>query len=345
LAFTTFGTGFSIGYAILRFLRFSIRPWHGSISQPRPFIVNWILFVVCLVALPIGSIIIPFLLGRTGQFNSSYEAWNTACEDAKFTSKFHIKYVSSIGNAFSLTMYARGSQGIYYYLGLLPTTAPANKQVNITTPNFILFPTTNPTTSDVSAGQTIFTIATNNRDQSSKELIATLSLNMAGADNQSIVGWCVNATDPSGQPFICLNGALIAGTEEIAKDSTSGNRSLTEDINRTRTLQVMYDVLAAGTNSSNTTSLNGYLNSWPSYGENYMPNGVASQTTPSGYLELSSVGVVLDNAGVQVVNSPWPGCDGLMVCATQGINGMIAAGWIWENLNQWMWYSPNDCSM
>ena len=66
---------------------------------------------------------------------------------------------------------------------------------------------------------------------------------------------------------------------------------------------------------------------------------------PKGVLEeFDDNGTPLGTA-VQVVNSPWPGCDGLRVCGTTGVNALIAAGWIWEDLFlQWEWYSVNQCA-
>ena len=242
-------------------------------------------------------------------------------------------------------MYARSVQGTYYYLGLLPTSSPSNPQVNLTTPNFVLFPTTDPPTPEVAAAQRLFTLTTNDYTSPVTELIASVSLDMTDPDNQSIVARCLNSTNESGDLATCLNGALQAGTG-VPVGPIGANPFLMEEGNKTKTLEIMYDILPAETDSTNTTSLRGFLNSWPSSNQSFMSGGIASQTPPNGILELSdSGGVILDEMGVQVVNSPWPGCNGLMVCATQGINGMIVAGWLWQNLDKWMWYSEVDCQL
>lgn len=301
------------------------------------------MFIVFLVGLPVACTVVPFILGRSGQFNVSYQAWNNACSDSRFTAKLHLKYIATIGNSYSMTMYARDTQGNYHYLGLLPTNNPGGDQVTLSTPNFILFPTTNPITPDAAAGQRMFTITTNDYTPTLSQLVATLSLNASDSDNQYITAKCLNSTNPTGELTTCLNGELVAGTG-IITGPVGANPFLRGNSNRTKTFEVTYDILPAETDQTNTTYLRGYLDSWPSDTATFMPGGIASQDPPSGQLELSdSEGVILDKDGVQVISAPWPGCDGLMVCSTQGINGMIAAGWIWEHLDQWMWYSQEDC--
>jgi len=174
----------------------------------------------------------------------------------------------------------------------------------LSTPNFILFPTTNPITPDAAAGQRMFTLTTNDYTPTINELIYSIDLNMTDTSDQSIVVNCVNSTDPSGDLVTCLNGQLRAGTG-VPTGPVGANPFLRATDNRTKTLEITYDVLPAETDSTNTTFLRGYLDSWPPVNADFMAGGIASQTPPSGVLELSdTAGVTLNKMGVQVMHKP-----------------------------------------
>ena len=80
------------------------------------------------------------------------------------------------------------------------------------TPNFILYPTTNPITSAVAAGQRMFSITGNM--STSSELIASLELNTTNTGTQSISGamhqWhrSIRQLDPVSQRISCLVHAI-----------------------------------------------------------------------------------------------------------------------------------------
>jgi hypothetical protein len=299
------------------------------------------MFMIFLVAFPVACTTVPFVLGRSGRFNPSYQAWNNVCGDPKFTSMFHLQYLAAIGNSFSVTMYARDTSGVYHYLGLLPTTQPGGQQFQLTTPNFILFPTTNPVIPNVVAGQQMFTINTNDSTALS-QLIASVQLNVSDSNIELITAMCVNSTN-TGEQTNCVSGALLAGSGNIS-DPVGENPFLRGNHNRTETLKIVYDILPPAVNSTNSTFLTGYLGSWPSNLNSFMTGNDAASVGPNESLQITdSQGVVLEAEGVRVVGAPWPGCGGLVVCSTTGLDGMIVAGWVWENLNNWMWYSPQDC--
>jgi len=338
MAIATFGTGFSLGYMILRSLNFSTRPWRSSFEDPRSLIANWLLFAVFLVALPVGSTLIPFILGKSGDFNPDYQAWNSACMDPKYSTMLHIKYLAAIGNPFSMTMYAR-LDGTYYYLGLLPTTAPNEPNVMLSTPSFILNPTTNPIVSSLEAGQEMFSLT----NTSTKDLIATLTLSTGQNNTHSILGKCIPSGANDNNFTTCVNGTLNSGAGE-SNNSVVANPFLRSIGPKITTLEIMYDPSSAAAEGVNGTFLRGYLDSWPGDLNWFMTGDVASDTAPNASLEESDAdGTVIDADGVQVVSAPWPGCEGIKVCATSGLSGLIVSGWIWENLDRWMWYSPQDC--
>jgi hypothetical protein len=338
MAISTSGTGFSLGYILLRSLGFSVAPWRGSLDRPRPLIANWLLFAVFLIGLPAGSALVPFILGKSGDFNPAHQAWNSACMDPKYSTMFHIKYLATIGNPFSMTMYARLDKGTYYYLGLLPTTAPNNPNVMLSTPNFILNPTTDPIVASMVAGQEMFSLT----NTSAKNLIATLELSPGHNSSHSILGKCIPSGSQSNNFTTCVNGVLHSGPGE-SNNSVVANPFLRSIGPKIKTLEIMYDSpVVEGTNA---TFLRGYLDSWPGDLNWFMTGSVASVTAPNARLEESDAdGSILNSDGVQVVSAPWPGCDGLKVCATSGLSGLIVSGWIWENLDRWMWFSQGDCT-
>jgi len=243
-----------------------------------------------------------------------------------------------------MTMYARDTLGIYHYLGLLPTTQPGVQQFKLTTPNFILFPTTNPLTPAVAAAQRMFTVNTNDYTPALSQLIATLELNITDQTIGPITAQCVNGTSTD-DLTTCVDGELQAGSGNFS-GPVGANPFLENSGNRTKTLEISYDILPAATNTTNSTFVTGYLGSWPSDLYSFMTGAVPAQVGPDESLEISdSQGVVLETEGVRVVGAPWPGCDGLVVCSSTGLNGMIVAAWIWENLDKWMWCSAQDCQM
>jgi hypothetical protein len=250
----------------------------------------------------------------------------------------HIKYISTIGYSYSINIYAKDATGVYHYLGLLPSSGPIENNVQLSTPNFILFPTTNPITPDAFAGQRTFNLL-----NTTNQLITTLQLNGTLNGGQTFQA---NCTTPAHQPnnlTTCVDGFLTS-SEQIMGGDVGPNPLLHTVGNRMKTLEVMYDVIPYGTDSTNSTFLRGYSGSWPNATTAFMTDNVAAEVGPAGILELfNSNGVSLGD-GVQVVNSPWPGCDGLKVCGTTGINAMIASAWIWENLDKWMWYSSEECA-
>ena len=258
-----------------------------------------------------------------------------------------IKYSAPIGYAYSMTIYARDTAGIYHYLGLLPSTTPGTENVKITTPNFILYPTTNPITPDVVAGQRMFSLVGNT--SSSTQLIASLELNSTVTGAESIQGQCIDVTDQSANSTACLNGFLLSSAQAL--ETKEGANPFLSWGNRSKTLEVMYDTITGTTNSTNSTFLAGFNGTWPSLTVTsvggFVQGGVSNPADqpPTGLLEaFNSDGVSIGTA-VQVVNSPWPGCDGLRVCGTTGVNALIAAGWIWEQLFlQWEWYSEEQCA-
>jgi hypothetical protein len=341
LVVLTLSAGFALGYAIMRYLEFTRSPWNGNLDQPRKFTVNWMMFLIFIIGLPVASTLVPFILGHSGQFNSEYQAWNNACMDSKYTSMFHIRYISTIGSAYSMTVYARDVNGTYHYLGLLPTSDPNNNNVILTTPNFVLYPTTNPIVPDTAAGRRMFSVATNETDPLSSQLIASLEIDTSD-DNHSIVGKCITSTEQPANLTTCVDGFLRA--HQIVNNTIVQNPSIRVIGNRTKTLEIMYDVTPIDNNTSNSTFLDGYVGSWPSDQTSFMTGDTADDNGPNEVMvESDSEGYILASDGVTVVSSPWPACDGLKVCATSGVAGMIASGWIWENLDQWMWYSTDQC--
>jgi hypothetical protein len=338
LVLTTLAAGYSIGYFILNQLKFSSSPWRTSLDHTRRLIVNWIMFIIFLVGFPVASMVIPLILGRSGQFNPSYQAWKNACSDSRFTSMLHIKYVSAIGYSYSMNIYARDAAGTYHYLGLLPSSGPTDNNVKISTPNFILFPTTNPITPDVAAGQHMFSLAYTNSTPST--FISTLALNATENGGQSIQANCTTSTN---HIKTCVNGFLTSA-EQILSGDVGPNPLLHTVGNKTKTLEIMYDIIPSTMNStSNSTFLRGFTGSWPNASSSFMTGNVAAQVGPSGVLQAYNSDGTLMGEGVQIVNSPWPGCNGLKVCGTTGLNAMIVSGWIWENLDKWMWYSYDEC--
>ena len=290
--------------------------------------------------------VVPLVLGSSGRYNPQYQAWNNACMDSHFTSMIQIKYSSPIGYAYSMTMYARDNNGTYHYLGLLPSSSPGLANVKLTTPSFIIYPTTNPITPAVAAGQRMFSLMGNN----SAELIASLALNATSTGGQSIQAQCTNTTNQSSGLIPCINGFLTSSAQVLTGDD--GSNPILSSGNRSKTLEIMYDTVTGGKNSSNSTFLSGFNGTWPSESTHFMtsvggftqaPGANAAEQPPAGILEEFNSDGVSSGTGVQVVNSPWPGCDGLRVCGTDGINALIAAGWIWEQLFQWEWYSVDQC--
>jgi hypothetical protein len=302
------------------------------------------MFALLLIGIPVGCTLIPFMLGNSGQFNAETQAWNNACSDSKFNSMFQIQYLAKFGNPYMMNIYARDVIGTYHYLGLLPTSSnPGNVDITLSTPDYILFPSTNPVDAASKAGQSMFTLLTNDFTLPVSQFIATLEINStAQTGTHSILGKCT--TSPNAQNatlYTCVNGYLQAGAG-VVSGPIGANPFLRDGGNQT--LEIMYDILPAETNSTNSTMLHGYIGSWPSDTTTFMPNNVPLDNPPSGVLrEDDSLGNILEMKDVQVINSPWPGCQGLIVCATSGLDGMIAAGWIWENLEKWMWYSSEDC--
>ena len=337
LALNTLSAGFSIGYFILSRLKFPSSPWQTSIDHPRRLIVNWIMFTIFIVGFPVACTVIPFILGRSGKFNSQYQNWNTACSDSRFNSMLHIKYIATIGYSYSINIYARDLGGKYHYLGLLPSSAPTDNNVNISTPNFILFPTTNPITPDAAAGQRMLHL-TNGTTQ----LISSLRLNATKNGGQSIEAKCTTSPNQPNNLTSCVNGFLTS-SEQILKGDEGPNPLLRTVGSQTKTLEIMFDINPLKTDSTNATFLRGFTGSWPNASTSFMTGNVAAQVGPAGVLEEFNSDGVSVGEGVQVVNSPWPGCDGLKVCGTSGLNAMIVSGWIWENLDKWMWYSSGEC--
>jgi hypothetical protein len=340
LIMNTLTAGFAIGYTILRLLKFPSTPWRTSLDHSRRLIVNWLMFIVLLIGLPVACTILPLILGRSGQFNNSYRDWNNACLDGQYTAMLHIRYISVIGSPYSINIYARDSLGVYHYLGLLPSSPSFLENVDFSTPNSILYPTTNQITSDAAAGQHMFSLFPNSSDSA---LIASLRLNVSETGDQSILATCVNPTSQNSNPPACVNGFLTSGTGGSANNRT--NPLLATATGRTKTFEIMYDIISEGSTLENSTFLTGYTGSWPSSETVFMSSsGETSDEAPYGVLEeYNSDGDILAAEGVQVISAPWPGCDGLKVCGTTGLNALIAAGWIWENLGQWKWYSPEDC--
>ena len=348
LVVITLSTGFSIGYFILHLTKFPSSPWRTSLDHTRRLVVNWIMFIIFIVGVPVTFTVIPLVLGPSGRYNPQYQAWNNACMDSQFTAMIQIKYSSPIGYAYSMTMYARDTNGTYHYLGLLPSSSPGIGNVKLTTPNFITYPTTNPITPAVAAGQRMFSLMGNT--SISTELIASLEMNATSTGGQSIQARCTNGTNQSSNLTLCINGFLTSSAQILTGDD--GSNPLLSSGNRSKTLEIMYDTVTAGTSSSNSTFLRGFNGSWPSESTHFMtsvggftqaPGASAVDQPPAGVLEeFNSVGLSV-GTGVQVVNSPWPGCNGLRVCGTDGINALIAAGWIWEQLFQWEWYSVDQC--
>lgn len=336
MAVSTVGVGFSLGYILVKSLGFSLSPWRGSLDHPRPFIANWLLFLIFLIGLPVGCTLVPFILGKSGDFNPAHQAWNSACMDPKYTTMLHIKYLATIGNPYSMNIYSRLEPGDYFYLGLLPTTPPNNANVILSTPNFILNPTTDPIVPSMVAGQEMFSLT----NTSVKTLIATIELSTGQNGSHSILGKCVPSGSHTNNFTTCVNGFLNSGPGE-SNDSVVANPFLRSIGKRIKTLEVMYDTVVEGRNA---TFLRGYLDSWPGNLNWFMSGGVASLTAPNAKLEESNAdGTVLNTDGVQVVSAPWPGCEGIKVCATNGLSGLIVSGWIWENLERWMWYNKEDC--
>jgi hypothetical protein len=249
----------------------------------------------------------------------------------------HIKYVASIGYAYSMNIYARDTTGNYHYLGLLPSSGPTDNNVQISTPKYILFPTTNPITPDAAAGQRMFNLV-----NTTTQLITTLQLNATKNGGQSFQGNCTMANRQPNNLTTCVNGFLTSG-KQIMKGDVGPNPLLHTVGNATKTLEIMYDVIPFGSNSSNSTFLRGFSGSWPNASTSFLTGNAAAQVGPRGVLEeFNSLGVSLGE-GVQVISSPWPGCNGLKVCGTSGLNAMIVSGWIWENLDKWMWYNSEEC--
>lgn len=347
LVIATLSTGFSIGYLILHLLKFPASPWRTSLDHTRRLIINWIMFIVFMIGVPVALTVVPFVVGPTGRYNSQYQAWNSACMDPRFTSMIQIKYSAPIGYVYSMTMYARDVAGTYHYLGLLPSSEPGTFNLKMNTPNFILYPTTNPITSAVAAGQRMFSITGN--VSTSSELIASLELNATNTGTQSIQALCTNGTDQSANLIPCLDGFLASSTQSLAGNVSSN--TFLSSANGTKLLEIMYDTITTGNSSSNSTTLSGFNGTWPdeylSVGGGFVQGGSSNppEQPPKGVLEeFNANGMPLGTA-VQVVNSPWPGCDGLRVCGTTGVNALIAAGWIWEDLFlQWEWYSVNQCA-
>lgn len=342
LVAVTLSTGFSIGYLILYLLKFPSSPWRTSFDHTRRLIVNWIMFIVFMIGVPVTLTVVPFVLGPTGRYNSQYQAWNSACMDPRFTSMIQIKYSAPIGYAYSMTIYARDDAGTYHYLGLLPSSIPGTVNVQMTTPNFILYPTTNPITPSVAAAQRMFSITGNLTNP--PELIASFELNATTTGAQSIQAQCTNGTDQSASLIPCLDGFLVSSA------NVSSNPILSSG-NRTKILEAMYDTITTGNSSSNATTLTGFNGTWPNeyltIGGGFVQGGSSDppEQPPEGVLEESNANGVSLGTAVQVVNSPWPGCDGLRVCGTTGVNALIAAGWIWEELFlQWEWYSVDQCA-
>ena len=328
--------GFSIGYLILRFLGFASMPWNADPENLRRFFLNWALFFILLVLLPAGCPLIPMLLGRMGQFNPETQAWNTACMDPEFTVMFTISYLSIIGNPYTINIYARDQGGHYYYLGLLPSTDPLSPNIKFTTPHGILYPTTTQINSDVAAGQQLFAI---NPGNSPLQLITSFEMNATKTETQSISAKCVIPSDQNSNITQCVNGMLIT------EHSKTVNPLLKSVSGPNRTLAIQYDIIPDGLRSGNFTFLTGYAGTWPSSAASFMSaSGIPADIAPYGHLvEVNSKGVKVNGEGVKVISSPWPGCGGLKVCGTSGLNALIVAGWIWENLEQWMWYSQQDC--
>jgi hypothetical protein len=236
-------------------------------------------------------------------------------------------------------MYARDTAGDYHYLGLLPSSGPAANNVKVSPPTFIVFPPTSPLTPASAAGQQMFTLLHN---VTTPQYTATITLNVTGTDGQSIQANCTTSQSQLNNQTICVNGFLTSSAQALSNFGNGPNPILHSG-NRTKTLEIMYDIEPLNSESSNSTFLRGFSGSWPSETTSFMTGDVAVQVAPSGVLEeFNSVGVSMGD-GVEVVNSPWPGCDGLKVCGTSGLNAMIVSGWIWENLDQWMWYDKDIC--
>lgn len=338
MALSTAGIGFSIGYALLKSLSFSLAPWRGSFDDPRPFIANWLLFLVFLIGLPLGCTLIPFILGKSGDFNPAHQAWNAACMDPKYSAMLHIKYLATIGNPFSMNIYARLDKAQYYYLGLLPATPPNTPNIMLSTPNFILNPTTDPIAPPMLAGQEIFSLT----NTSAKTLIATLELSTGKNGSHSILGKCTPSGSHSTNFTTCVNGVLHSGPGESNNSALVSNPFLRSIGPKIKTLEIMYDLPSV--DGTNATFLRGYLDTWPGNLNWFMTGNVTSTTAPNARLEESDAdGTAVDTDGVQVVSAPWPGCEGIKVCATSGVSALIVSGWIWENLERWMWYDKQGC--
>jgi hypothetical protein len=338
LVLNTLSAGFSIGYFILSYLKFPSSPWQTSIDHTRRLIINWIMFLIFLVGIPIVCTVIPFVLGRSGKFNSAYQDWNNACSDSRFNSMMHIKYITTIGYSYSMNIYARDAGGNYHYLGLLQSSAPVDNNVKLSTPNFILFPTTNPITPDAAAGQRMFNLV-----NGTTQFVSNLQLNASENGGQSIEATCTTSPGQPNNLTSCLNGFLTS-SEQIFPGNEGPNPLLGTVGNQTKTLEIMYDIIPFKSDSTNATFLRGFTGSWPNASTSFMTGNVAAQVGPAGVLEEFNSNGVSMGEGVQVVNSPWPGCNGLKVCGTSGLNAMIVSGWIWENLDKWMWYSSDQCN-
>lgn len=331
-------TGFSIGIFIMRSAKIPTSPWQTDFDDTFRFVRNWVAFAVCLIGLPAGLIIVPIILGRAGIFNPAHQAWNNACMDPKFNAILQIKYVAVIGNPYFMTIYARSASGSYNYLGGHGISAPINRNVEMWTPPFILYPTVNPANPELVAGQTVFSLPAN----SSHELIAYMSLNATTNGGQSLQANCTTGTQTLTP---CVNGFITSIDQELqgGQPNLGSNPLLRNEANQTKTLEVMYDVTALNVPTVDSTFLRGFAGSWPSANYSFMVGNQAAEVGPGGVLQQYNSNGTLLGDGVQVVNSPWPGCNGLKVCGTNGLNAMIAAGWIWENLEQWMWYDSSQC--
>lgn len=339
LVIVNLSTGFAVGSVILRLMRIPSSPWHISFDEPRRLIWNWLMFIILLIGLPVALTVQAFVLGRSGNFNPEYQAWNNACLGSQFNSMIQMTYISVIGNQFNMNIYARDSSNdAYRFLGYFPVSAPNQNSLQFNTPSFILYPSTNPISADAAAGQAMFALT----NSSTVELIANLQLNVTETGGQSILGQCITTTDSTSNLTNCIDGFLTSSAQVLQGDVGS-NPFLRTVSNETKTVQIMYDTFSNSVDS-NSTFLLGYSSAWPSEGTQFMHGQTAANQQPSGILdEIDSNGNVVNAESVQVITSPWPGCYGIKVCGTSGLNAMIAAGWIWENLDNWMWYSPENC--
>jgi hypothetical protein len=281
------------------------------------------------------------LLGRTGKFNPETQAWNSACSDPKFTAMLAISYLSVIGNPYKITIYARDPTGNYHYLGLLPSSDPIVPNVKFTTPSGILNPTTSHLNSDIAAGQQMFSV---NPGSDQLQLITSFEMNFTEVTGgQSLSAQCVEANNTASNITDCVNGMLNSG------NATATNPLLKATDGTNRTLEIQYDIAIEDSPIENSTFLVGYAGTWPSEDTNFLEallSGVGVDGPPYGQMaEINSEGIKVNAEGVQVISSPWPGCGGLKVCGTSGLNALAAAGWIWENLEKWEWYNAEDCAL